>query len=72
MSQWGPVFYEKGMGITPLVQTEMFEEIKPDSLIEDLVLLTGAGDMESLCTKYIGMAFDEFERTANISNEVSG
>lgn len=72
MSQWGAIFYEDEMRIAPLVGTQAFEAIKPDSLIEDLVLLDGAGDVDSLCTKYIGMTYDEFEQTANINNKVSG
>lgn len=72
MPQWGSVFYENGKCIAPLVGTQVFEAIKLDSLVEDLVLLDGVGDMDSLRTKYIGMTYNEFEQTANINNKVSG
>lgn len=71
MSQWGPIFYEDRMRIGSLVGTAAFEAIKPDSLIEALVILDGVGDIDSLRNKYVGMTYDEFKREASISNEVS-
>lgn len=46
--------------------------VKVDSLIVELILLAGVGDIDNLCIKYIGMAYHEFKHTASISCKVSG
>ncbi|MCK5601651.1 hypothetical protein KAR91_07280 [Candidatus Pacearchaeota archaeon] len=54
MSQWGKPFIEDNMKLCFHIKTKGFEPITPDSVIDDVVLLDGQGDVERITKKYIG------------------